>query len=213
MLSGKFFTMSVVCAAAVAAGACSGSGAQHMSMAPSAVVPSASTSSALNSSFGATLQADEGQGQKQKVAGEGTVASLFGTCPELQMVVRGVRVTTDSTTTFEDGECGNLRAGTKVAVEGDFESNSVLATKIKIVDQPGGTPVEGEGNVGARFGTCPALTMVVHGYPVMTTSETTFVDGECSDIHPGTKIAVKGLFAGGSVLASEVTIKATAATQ
>ena len=129
------------------------------------------------------------------------------------MVVRGVRVTTDSTTTYEDGECGNLRAGTKVAVEGDFESGSVLATKIKIVDQPGGKPVEGEGNVGARFGTCPTLTMVVHGYPVMTTSETTFVDGECSDIQPGTKIAVKGLFAGGSVLASEVTIKATEATQ
>ena len=146
--------------------------------------------------------------QKQKVAGEGTVASLFGTCPDLEMVVRGVRVTTDSSTTYENGECGNLRSGTKVAVEGDLDSGpTVLATKIRIVDQPGGVPVEGEGNVGARFGTCPTLTMVVHGYPVMTTSETTFVDGECADIQSGTRIAVKGSFAGGSVLASEVTIK------
>jgi uncharacterized protein DUF5666 len=52
--------------------------------------------------------------------------------------------------------------------------------------------------------------MVVHGYPVMTTAETTFVDGECEDIKSGTRIAVKGSFAAGSVLASEVTIKAIA---
>jgi hypothetical protein len=211
MLSGKFFMMSVVCAVAAVAGACSGSGTQQMTLAPSAVAAPASNSAALNSSFGISLDGAQTQGQKQKVAGEGTVGSLFGTCPELQMVVRGVRVTTDSSTTYEDGECGNLRAGTKVAVEGDFDSDSgsVLATKIKLVDQPGGVPIEGEGTVGARFGTCPTLTMVVHGYPVMTTSETTFVDGECEDIKAGMRIAVKGSFAAGSVLASEVTIKAT----
>jgi hypothetical protein len=149
-------------------------------------------------------------GGRKKVAGEGTVASLKGTCPTLEMVVHGVRVTTDSSTTFENGECGNLRAGTKVVVEGDSASDRVLATKIRIVDQPGGKPVEGEGNVGGVKGTCPTLTMVVSGYPVMTTSTTTFKDGTCESIRPGSRISVKGTFDGGSVLATEVTVRSPA---
>src|SRR5262245_52873774 len=108
-----------------------------------------------------------------KVAGEGTVASLAGECPTLTMVVRGVRVSTTEETTYEIGECGNLRPGSKVLVEGDFETDgSVTATSIAITDQPGGHPVAGEGTVGSLKGACPTLTMVVRGYPVMTTSST-----------------------------------------
>jgi hypothetical protein len=142
-----------------------------------------------------------------KVAGEGTVASLSGECPTLHMVVRGVRVTTTGDTTYPIGECDNLRTGTKVLVEGDFETDGIVtATSIAITDQPGGHPVAGEGTVGSLRGTCPTLTMVVHGYPVMTTSTTTFVDGACGDIHSGTRIGVSGEIFGNSVLATEVRI-------
>src|SRR5262245_54595105 len=140
-----------------------------------------------------------------KVAGEGTVANISGECPTLTMVVRGVRVSTTEATTYEIGECGNLRAGSKVLVEGDFEADgSVTATSIVITDQPGGHPVAGEGTVGSLRGVCPALTMVVRGYPVMTTSSTDFVDGPCEDLHPGSRIGVTGDIFGNSVLASQV---------
>jgi hypothetical protein len=141
-----------------------------------------------------------------KVAGEGTVASLSGECPTLTLVVRGVRVETTEETTYEIGGCGNLRPGSKVKVEGDFEvDGAVTATSILITDQPGGQPVAGEGTVGSLTGTCETgLTMVVHGYPVMTTSSTTFTDGECADVRPGSRVAVTGEIFGNSVLASDV---------
>jgi len=121
------------------------------------------------------------------------------------MVVRGVRVSTTEETTYEIGECGNLRPGSKVRVEGDFEDGSLTATSIAIIDQPGGHPVTGEGTVGSLRGTCPALTMVVRGYPVMTTSNTTFTPTDsCTDIRPGSRIAVTGDIFGNSVLATEV---------
>ena len=139
-----------------------------------------------------------------RVAGDGTVASLSGECPTVTMVVRGVRVETTEETTYEIGECGNLRAGTKVLVEGDLANGVLTATSIAITDQPGGHPVAGEGTVGSLRGTCPALTMVVHGYPVMTTSATMFVDGECGDLRSGSRISVTGEIFGNSVVASEV---------
>ena len=148
---------------------------------------------------------DDGRGRR--VAGEGTVASLTGVCPNLSMVVRGLHVTTNASTTFEHGECGNLRPGTKVFVEGMTRADGTLvATAIRIVDQPGGRPVEGEGVVGSLHGTCPTLTMVVHGYPVMTTSATTFTGGACSSIHAGTRIQIAGTIEANSVLATTVTI-------
>jgi hypothetical protein len=153
-------------------------------------------------------------GPHGRVGGEGTVASLTGTCPDLHMVVRGTHVTTDASTVFENGECGNLRPGTRVFVDGTVVDGSVTATLVRILDQPGGpppTPVAGEGVVGSLKGTCPTLTMVVHGYPVMTTSTTMFLPNNpasCNDITPGTRIRVAGTIAGNSVLADEVEILA-----
>jgi hypothetical protein len=145
---------------------------------------------------------------RKKVAGEGTVASLSGACPNLSMNIHGVRVTTNSSTVFENGECGNLRPGTKVVVEADSDARSVVATRIRIVDQPGrGGETEGEGTVGSLKGTCPTLTMVVNGISVMTTSATTFEDGTCASIRPGTRIRARGTFQGGSLLATEVRIR------
>ena len=202
------FLVAIVVAVSATA-ACSGSSPQSP-VGPSATgapLPSAfQTSSeglsptATNRSPGAPMTP-----RGPKLAGEGTVASLSGECPTLTMVVRGVRVTTTDETTYEIGECGNLRAGSKVRVEGEFETDgSLTATSIVLTDQPGGRPVAGEGTVGALRGTCPTLTMVVRGYPVMTTSTTTFSGGECVDLHSGSRISVTGDLFANSVLATEV---------
>jgi hypothetical protein len=123
------------------------------------------------------------------------------------MVVHGVRVTTDASTVFEQGACGNLRPGTKVRVDGDTQADgSVLATTVRILDQPGGRPVDGEGTVGSLTGTCPTLTMVVHGFAVMTSSSTTFNGGACSAIRAGSRIRVTGTIEGNSVQAATVQI-------
>ena len=145
---------------------------------------------------------------RKKLGGQVTINSITGTCPNLTMNVHGVRVTTNSSTVFENGECGNLRPGTKVVIEVETEGTGAVATLIRITDQPGGNrELEGEGTVGSVTGTCPTLTMVVNGTSVMTTSQTTFADGTCSDIRAGTRIRAKGTFQGGSLVATEVRIR------
>ncbi|MEW6323052.1 MAG: DUF5666 domain-containing protein [Acidobacteriota bacterium] len=153
-----------------------------------------------------------GPGSGRRHRGEGTVSSLTGTCPTVTMNIRGVRVTTDASTTYEHGGCGNLRPGTKVEVEGDEQADgSLLATHIEIKDQPGrGGPdsVEGEGTVASLRGTCPELTMVVRGLSVMTTADTEFEGGVCSAIRNGMRVEVRGRYAGNAILADRVRIVA-----
>ena len=230
MISGRIRLMSFVGGLVVTA-ACSQGAAQLSPAGPSAVMPAAglsaagwSTSSApANLTFAPGLGNGNGQGNggsKKKVSGVGTVANLSGSCEDdtLKFNVQGVRVvTTDETLFYFDaaeeieGGCGNLRSGTKVKVVAEEEPNadgSFNAVSVTIVDQPGGKPpasVEGEGTVAALKGTCPTLTMVVHGYPVMTTSSTDFPDS-CESILPGVKIHVVGVLAGNSVVADTVTI-------
>jgi hypothetical protein len=48
--------------------------------------------------------------------------------------------------------------------------------------------------------------MVVHGYPVMTTSSTAFEGGDCEAITSGTRIRVEGVLGGNSVVANTVEI-------
>jgi Domain of unknown function (DUF5666) len=160
------------------------------------------------------------------VSGVGTVANLRGSCnpsdgeEHVSFVVQGVKVQTDGNTEFfidaEEnpiaGGCANLRNGTKVRVVAPETPNgdsSYTAERITIIDQPGGappTPVAGEGVVAALRGECPSLTMVVHGYPVMTTSSTDFDGGECEAIVPGTRVRVEGVLGGNSVVAEKVEI-------
>lgn len=146
---------------------------------------------------------------RKKLGGEVTINNMTGTCPNLTLNIHGVRVTTNSSTVFENGECGNLRPGTKVVIEVETEGTGAVAERIRITDQPGGRPreVEGEGRVASLKGTCPTLTMVVNGVSVMTTSQTVFLDGTCSSIQPGTRIKAKGTIEGGSLLATEVHIR------
>jgi hypothetical protein len=161
---------------------------------------------------------------RRNVSGVGTVANLRGSCnptgnqERISFNVQGVKVVTDENTEFfvdaEEnpiaGGCGNLRNGTKVRVVAAETPNadfSYTAERVTIVDQPGGpppTPVAGEGVVAALRGECPSLTMVVHGYPVMTTSSTSFAGGTCEALTPGTRIRVTGVLGGNSVVADSV---------
>jgi hypothetical protein len=209
----------------VLASACS-QGAAPLSPTGPGALPAASLTaggwSASNAAADLTFALGEANGNgKKKVSGVGTVASLTGSCEDdtLTFVVQGVRLVTDDATLFFidpteqiEGGCGNLRPGTKVKVEAAADANedgSYTAVSVTIVDQPGGKPpvsVEGDGTVAALKGTCPTLTMVVQGYPVMTTSSTTFEGGDCETLVPGTKIHVEGVLAANSVVADTVEI-------
>ena len=195
---------------------------------PSTVLPDSGNgfsgwTASSTASSGRGFVVSEARGRKT-VSGVGTVAHLRGECePEegqeyLSFVVQGVKVVTDENTAYfisPDSEtiqgCGNLRNGTKVLVVAGEELNddfSYTAESITIVDQPGGKPpqpVEGEGVVAALKGVCDSLTMVIHGYPVMTTTATDFTP-DCESIKPGTRVRVTGVLGGNSVVADTVEV-------
>lgn len=215
------------------AAACSQGSAPLSTSGPSAVLPEASAGAAsggwtassnrLATERGLTMAAGRG---RRGVSGVATVASLRGSCAPtgdeeyISFTAQGVKVVTNANTEFFidaeeepiEGGCANLRNGTKVRVIADATQNadfSYTAQTITMIDQPGGPPptaVEGEGVVAALRGDCPSLTMVVHGYPVMTTSSTVFEGGTCEAVAPGTRVRVEGVLGGNSVVANTVEI-------
>jgi hypothetical protein len=219
---------SVVIAAACSQGVAplspSGPSAVHADTSAGAAIGGwTTTSTASATSPGIASGAARG---RKSVSGVGTVANLQGSCDpsgdqeHISFIVQGVKVVTDENTEFfinaeEEpivGGCGNLRNGTKVRVVAATAQNadsSYTAEAITIIDQPGGPPptsVAGEGVVAALKGECPSLTMVVHGYPVMTTSSTVFDGGTCEAIVPGTRVRVEGVLGGNSVVADKVEV-------
>lgn len=234
--NGRLFSFLLAIAMAAA---CSQGAVQLTPAGPSVLLPegSAATSGWTASSSASVtdppfapgeVRGGNGRGGKT-VSGVGTVANLRGFCEPgagqayLSFVIQGVKVVTDAATDFFisadtdiPGGCGNLRNGTKVLVVAADTANadgSYTAVTITIVDQPGGkppSPVEGEGVVAALKGTCPSLTMVIHGYPVMTTSATTFLGGTCAALTPGTRVRVVGVLGGNSVVASSIEVLAPA---
>lgn len=235
MLS-RYSRLFAVIASVGFATACSQGSAQLSPSGPSAVLLDTgagagiggwtASSQASSATHGTPLTA--ARGGKKTVSGVGTVGNLRGSCnptgdqEHVSFNVQGVKVVTDENTAFFisaeeepiEGGCGNLRNGTKVRVVAAETQNAdftYTAESITITDQPGGpppTPVEGEGVVAALKGECPALTMVVHGYPVMTTSSTVFEGGDCDAIVPGTRVRVVGVLGGNSVVADSVEILA-----
>jgi hypothetical protein len=182
--------------------ACSGRASTMLPTGPTPVTGAAAASTA-SSDFGSGQFAPTA-GRGQHFNGEGTVARLQGECPDLRMIVRGVVVTTDENTEFHDGACGNLRQGTKISVEVEQQDDGTfLALELTIVDQPGGTHVRGSGTVASLRGTCPNLTMVIHGFSVMTNADTTFEGVDCDDLHPGVKVEVSGDMVGSSVVMAD----------
>lgn len=157
----------------------------------------------------------------RRVRGGATVSQVSGTCPTLSLLVQGVRVTTNQSTEFSGGACGNIRVGTRLEVEGDYLSDgSVAADEVEIRDQPGGSGsggsggsssesehVEGEGVVASVVGTCPTKTFVVNGVAVSTTSTTIYEGGSCADLLSGRRVEAEGTRQNGTILAVKVEFK------
>jgi hypothetical protein len=73
-------------------------------------------------------------GGGQEVEFDGTVSSLSGRCPNVSFSSRGYSVTADGSTDYKKkSECGDLREGRRVSVEGVTQANgTVRAKKIEV---------------------------------------------------------------------------------
>ena len=70
---------------------------------------------------------------KGEAEAEGTVSGLGGTCPSLTFTVQSTRVSTNASTQFVKGTCGQLTNGTKVEVDGTRQSDgSITAAKVQV---------------------------------------------------------------------------------
>ena len=140
------------------------------------------------------------------VEGEGSVTSLSGSCPNLQLTVQGIRVVTNASTRFEDGRCSSIAVGTRIEIKGDMMTadGSVIAEEVEIEGQSSGTVLEGEGTVAAASGSCPARTIVVGGYSATAGAGTVFRNGSCADLVTGRRVRARGEVRSGAVVVLEV---------
>jgi hypothetical protein len=85
----------------------------------------------------------------------------------------------------------DLRVGDHVIVKGSRNGATVTATEIKVSqggedddDDDGDDDNETEvrGTISLLIGTCPGLTFMVAGTPVVTNAATRFEDGACSTL-------------------------------
>jgi hypothetical protein len=140
---------------------------------------------------------------------EGTLTALGGAAPNLQLVVAGTTVRTNSDTVVQRRgdrqDLSTLRTGMTLHVVGDRQSNgSIDARFIQIKDDETGGAVEIEGSLGGLKGACPAISFGVNGYSVVATGATTFTT-PCADLKSGTKVRVRGTrLANGDVQATEI---------
>jgi hypothetical protein len=68
----------------------------------------------------------------RKVSGDGKVDTVNGSCPSLELSVRGVTVTTSGETTFTGGACSDIKPGSQIDVTGDYDGTEVTATAVHI---------------------------------------------------------------------------------
>jgi hypothetical protein len=123
----------------------------------------------------------------------GSVSSLAGTCPAVTLVVQGVKVTANSSTTFDGTKnCSQLANADSVTVVGTTQSDgSALASTITNSTQPPqDTYVNGP--IVGLSGACPALSFSLSGTPVKTSSVTTFNSRACADLRNGDVIYAAG---------------------
>ena len=73
-----------------------------------------------------------GGGSGKKVSGDGKVDTVSGTCPGVTMMVRGIKVTATTATTFSGGVCGDINPGSHIDVTGDYDGTEVAATAVHI---------------------------------------------------------------------------------
>lgn len=169
------------------------------------------------------------------VEGTDAITAVDGTCPARTITVRGVPVALTATTTFGGAlTCATLAAGMTVRIQGvlTFTATgfSVTATQVSQPASPGtgdgeddgegdggdeatrggGKKAAGEGTIGAITGTCPELTLIITGTRVKTTASTSYINGSCESLRPGTKVKIDGrLYPGGSATAEQIEILRT----
>jgi hypothetical protein len=153
---------------------------------------------------------DPGQ-QDDSASIEGTLTSLGGSIPNLQLVVAGVTVRTSSSTDVQrrgdKQDLSTIKIGQTLHVIGTRRSDgSIDARQIQIKDDATSGEFEIEGSAGGLKGSCPSLTFKVNGYSIATNGSTTFVGAACSSLKSGDKVKVNGITqADSSVLATKVT--------
>jgi hypothetical protein len=141
---------------------------------------------------------------------EGTLTSLGGAIPNLQLIVAGVTVRTSASTDVQrrgdKQDLGTLKLGQTLHVIGVRRSDgSIDARQIQIKDDATSGEFEIEGSVGGLKGSCPSLTFKVNGYSIATNGSTAFTGAACASLKSGDKVTVKGITqADGSVVATSV---------
>lgn len=65
----------------------------------------------------------------------GDAANVSGACPDLQFTLGSQQVTTDARTEFDDGNCTDVRDGTRVHVEGRMgDGGALVASEVELED-------------------------------------------------------------------------------
>jgi hypothetical protein len=137
----------------------------------------------------------------------GTLTSISGTSPNLTLMVGTTTVHTTSETEVQTGENGDdrvkddqgngnslsaLAVGQSLRVVGKRNTDmSVNAESIDILSGAIGT-VQMSGAISGLTGTCPALTFVINGTTIKTSTGTSFKGSMCSALKNGAKVSVKG---------------------
>lgn len=129
------------------------------------------------------------------------VSGLTGTCPALTLTVQGTRVTTTSTTAFDDITCAGVVSGARVEVKGEPQADgSLVASRVEGEDDDDdddddngrGRGSKMEGPVASLRGECPNLSFILKGMRVTTNAQTVFADVTCAALRNGTKVEVDG---------------------
>ena len=141
---------------------------------------------------------------------EGTLTSLGGAPPALQLVVGGTAVTTNADTVVQRRgdrqDLSTLSVGMTLHVVGDRQRNgSILARFIQIRDDQAGGEVEIEGSLGGMHGSCPSDHLRRQRLLDRGGNVDAFTPA-CGELRNGNKIRVRGTrLANGDVQATSVT--------
>ena len=153
---------------------------------------------------------DEEEEQDESASIHGTLMSIAGSAPNLQLLVGTTTVRTSSSTVVrrrgDVQTLDELRLGMDLHVVGDRQADgSIDARMIQINDDATGAEVEIQGAAGGVSGTCPALTFGINGYSIRTNGSTTFEGVTCATMKSGLQVKVNGISqADGSILATSV---------
>jgi hypothetical protein len=141
---------------------------------------------------------------------EGTLSSLGGSIPNLQLVVAGVTVRTSASTDVQrrgdKQDLSTIKLGQTLHVIGVRRADgSIDARQIQIKDDATSGQFQIEGSVGGLKGSCPSVSFKVNGYSIAANGSTSFSGVTCSALKNGDKVTVDGVTqADGSVVATSV---------